>query len=179
MDIFGRLKAWLSMVFLDTIQYLCTQYREKIIWDRRCLDISTLHRYELAIRVKGGTSKIWGSVDGTLRAIYSLSTVNQRRFYSGHEKMHAFKFQSIMAPDGVISSLAGPVEGPVGDWKLFTESGIEDVLRTIFPCLDVSEWLYLYGDPPYYGGLGIMEAYRACPGSPSTHSQKDFNSHMS
>jgi hypothetical protein len=64
-------------------------------------------------------------------------------FYSGHKKVHAFKFQGIMTPDGIVSSLAGPVEGPVGDWKLFKDLGIENVLRALFSDVGSSQWLHL------------------------------------
>jgi hypothetical protein len=65
--------------------------------------------------------------------------------------MHAIKFQGIMISDGMISLLAGLVERSVGDWKLFKDSGIEYVLRKLFSSFETADWLYLYGDPAYYG----------------------------
>ena len=43
--------------------------------------------------------------------------------YSGHEGYHGIKYQGLVTPDGLISSLCGPEFGPVGDWKLWKECG--------------------------------------------------------
>jgi hypothetical protein len=39
--------------------------------------------------------------------------------------------------------------------------------------MDSSQWLYLFGDPAYYGGLGIMEAYLSEVVVPVTTETKD------
>jgi hypothetical protein len=158
---FGRSHTWLSFVFLDTVEHLCQRYREKLWWDRGRLTLRTLKRYEAAITAKGGIPGIWGWVDGTLRAICRPSTVHQRPYYSGYKKMHAFKCQGIMSPDGIMSSVVSLVEGSMGDWQLWKESGIEDHLRALFFSNDSTERLHVYRDPAYYGGLGVMGAYRA------------------
>ena len=36
---------------------------------------------------------------------------NQRIIYNGHKPIHTLKFQSFVAPDGLIANLFGPVEG--------------------------------------------------------------------
>jgi len=51
---------------------------------------------------------IWGFVDGTIRPICRLSTIDQRFWYTGYKKLFGFKFQAISTPDGLITSLAGP-----------------------------------------------------------------------
>jgi hypothetical protein len=79
----------------------------------------------------------------------------------------------------LMSSVVGPVEGSMGDWRLWKESGIEDHLRALFFSDDSTERLYVYGDPAYYGGLGVMGAYRALPGEELTAQQLEFNRHMS
>jgi hypothetical protein len=35
----------------------------------------------------------------------------QRRVYSGHKRVHVLKFQGVLAPDGMIMDLHGPVPG--------------------------------------------------------------------
>jgi len=67
----------------------------------------------------------------------------------GYKKSHGFKFQAVMTPDGIISSLAGPWFGKVGDWRMYTDSGLEDHLRQINQEAEVDERCYLYGDPAY------------------------------
>ncbi|KAK9237121.1 hypothetical protein V1525DRAFT_405033 [Lipomyces kononenkoae] len=46
--------------------------------------------------------------------------------------MHAFKFQAIVAPEELVSSLMGPAEGKLGDWKLWRlwSEDLERVART-------------------------------------------------
>ena len=51
-----------------------------------------------------------GFVDGTVRAI-SCPGIHQRVLYNGHKIYHALKFQSVVAPNGLIANLYGPVEG--------------------------------------------------------------------
>jgi DDE superfamily endonuclease len=36
---------------------------------------------------------------------------HQRLFYNGHKRQHAIKFQSVMAPDGLLIHLSGPFSG--------------------------------------------------------------------
>lgn len=44
--------------------------------------------------------------------------------YNGHERTHAIKFQSVVAPDGLIVHLYGPVEGKRRDSALLNESNL-------------------------------------------------------
>jgi len=67
--------------------------------------------YADAIQAKGAALDIcWGFVDGTVRAI-CRPKVNQRVVYNGHKRVHSLKFQSVVAPNGLIANLLGPVEG--------------------------------------------------------------------
>ena len=50
----------------------------------------------------------WGFVDGTVRPICH-PTKNQKVAYNGHKKVHAIKFQSVVAANGLIANLFGPV----------------------------------------------------------------------
>ncbi|RPB02064.1 hypothetical protein L873DRAFT_1880710 [Choiromyces venosus 120613-1] len=65
---------------------------------------------------------------------------DQKSFYSGYKKMHTFKFQSIITPDGLLSSLVGPILQ-----DLFRRGGI-----------GVGERLYVYGDSAYSPAFGVM-----------------------
>jgi len=57
---------------------------------------------------------------------------NQAQYYSGYKKAHGFQFQSIMAPDGIMSSLHGPSTGPSGDWMIWNSSGLDKILHQLF-----------------------------------------------
>jgi hypothetical protein len=146
-------------VFLDTVQFLQERYGQKLFWDVQRLTINTLKRYEQAIKDHGDVSGIWGWVDGTCRAICRPSSVDQRPFYFGHKKYHCFKYQGITTPDGLMSSLAGPANGSIGDWRLWNESGNLDCLRSLFGNVNSDQWLYAYGDAGCYASLGVMGEY--------------------
>lgn len=106
-----------------------------------------------------------GFIDGTVRPI-AQPIDEQQQYYSGHKGYHGIKYQSIVTPDGLISSLYGPELSPKGDWKLWQESGLEQILRQIFTgqgnaAESQNEVLYLYGDPAYAPSYGIRGPYRA------------------
>ena len=48
-----------------------------------------------------------GFVDGTIRPICRPGE-HQRLVYNGHKRVHAIKFQSVVAPDGLVANLYGP-----------------------------------------------------------------------
>jgi hypothetical protein len=179
MDHFGRSRAWLSSVFNDTITHLVLRYRDKLFWDPHRLTLQTLQRYAHATQEAGGVSRVWGWIDGTIRPICRPSTVEQRPYWSGYKKTHGFKYQGILTSDGILSSLAGPEEGSVGDWKMWKECGLEERLRTLFHQIPEEQRLYIYGDPAYSGGFGIIGAYKASVNRALTDDEKHFNKRMS
>ena len=44
--------------------------------------------------------------------------------YNGHKRVHAIKFQSVVAPNGLIANLYGPVEGKRHDSGMLGDSGL-------------------------------------------------------
>ena len=56
----------------------------------------------------------WGFVDGTVRPICRPGQ-DQKLVYNGHKRMHALKYQSVVAANGLIADLYGPV----GKYKVF------------------------------------------------------------
>jgi len=79
--------------------------------DQPWLSRESLRMYADAIHAKGAAlDNCWGFVDGTVRAI-CRPKVNQRVLYNGHKRVHSLKFLSVVAPNGLIANLFGPVEG--------------------------------------------------------------------
>lgn len=52
----------------------------------------------------------WGFIDGTVR-LSRKPDQNQRMLYNGYKRVHEIKVQCLVAPNGLIASLLGPVEG--------------------------------------------------------------------
>ena len=80
--------------------------------DQDWLSLEHLEEFATAVHNKGAAlQNCWGFVDGTVRPICRPGQ-NQKCLYNGHKKVHAIKFQSIIAtPSGLIANLFGPVEG--------------------------------------------------------------------
>ena len=132
----------------------------------------------MAIHNFGGGSCFWGFIDGTLNAT-CRPVLDQEQFYSGHKRKHGYKFQSIVTPDGLVSSLMGPFIGRRGDWKMVEISGLVEKLRAVNGGRRPAHALYLYGDPAYCTVYGIMGPYKNYLGRPQTSAQEKFNKAMS
>ena len=73
------------------------------------LQPNKLEEYTLAVYEKSSAlDNCWGFVDGTVRPICRPQK-NQRIVYKGHKRVHAFKCQSVVAANGMIANLYGPV----------------------------------------------------------------------
>ena len=84
-----------------------------------------------------------------------LAKINRNT--TGHKKQHGFQYQSIMTPDGLMSSLHGPNTGPTGDWAKWNDSGLDLKLRGI---ISLQSRYCLYGDLAYWPAFGIMGPHR-------------------
>ena len=178
MDRFGHSRSWLSVIFNDTIIHIYRRFKKKLEWDEERLTFAKLSEYAMAIYALGGGHCFWGFIDGTLNAT-CRPVLDQRQFYSGHKRKHGYKYQSIIIPDGLVSSLMGPFIGCRGDWKMVELSGLEAKLRAVNRGRRLATALYLYGDPAYSTVYGIMGPYKNYPGRPRTAAHNRFNKMMS
>ena len=178
LHLFGRSRSWCSVVFNTVICYLASRYREKLLWDHNRLSLCCLQQYAHAISLAGGPKGIWGFVDGTLKVICRPGQ-EQRQFYTGYKKAHAIKWQAIKTPDGLISSLAGPFEGRLGDWLVWQQSGLEGILRILFTHLPAEKRLYLYGDAAYSLSFAVLGGYKARVNHELNDAEREYNEQMS
>ena len=80
--------------------------------------------YANAVHDRGAAlGSCWGFVDGTVREM-SRPNEFQRILYNRHKKVHALKFQSVVAPNGFIAKLYGLVEGNCHDSGMLRMSGL-------------------------------------------------------
>ena len=87
----------------------------------------------------------WGFIDGTTRKICRPEK-DQKVMYNGHKRVHAFKYQSVIAPNGLIANFYGPLEGSRHDSYLLAKSGLLNSLDQHSFAPDGSP-LCIYGDP--------------------------------
>jgi hypothetical protein len=97
-------------------------------------------------KTNGAITTVWAFIDGTLRRT-CRPTYCQKAAYSGHKRCHGIKFQSVIAPDGLIVDLYGPIAGSRHDSYMLAESGLLPKLRELMP---EGEAIYsIFGDPAY------------------------------
>ena len=152
--------------------YLCQRVSSLLFWDSRSLTLDKISKYADAVEQVVGGRGVWGWIDGTMRP-FCHPGENQAAYYSGHKKSDGFQFQSIMTPDGIMSSLDGPYTGPCGNWKMWNDSRIETILRTLFRDSITEQQYYLYGHLAYWPSFGIMGPYRSSPPSIQLSSTKE------
>ena len=107
---FGRSVPELSLILNEVIRFIYTNHGYLLRdLDQPWLSSQHLEDFALAVHGKGAAlENCWGFVDGTVRPICRPGE-NQRVMYNGHTRVHALKFQSVAAPNGLIANLYGPV----------------------------------------------------------------------
>ena len=105
-------------------------------------------KYAQVIQRAGGGHCFWRYIDGTANEI-CRPFIDQQESYSGPKKMHAFNYQAIVTPDGLLSSLMGLYIGKRGDLGMMQLSNLENYLRDMNQRRSIEERLFLYGDPAY------------------------------
>jgi hypothetical protein len=101
------------------------EFKDIVEWHPQLKDYSRLKAFGTAIKAArgGGKGRIWGFIDGTFRGFQNLGYSDLQTFmYSSKNKETGMKWQAIVTPDGIISSLIGPFEGKANDWKMFEVS---------------------------------------------------------
>ena len=149
-NLFGRSYSWLSGVFTDIIAFLTRRYNALLRWHPR-IQYHRIQVWAQALINHGYIGRIWGFMDGHFQEV-ARPLVGQRSFYLGKEGCYRLKWQCIVTPDGIISSVSGPFFGSVHNHLIFETSGITAYLRRI---RNGRQWLFLYGDPAYVTSPGI------------------------
>lgn len=134
-----------------------------------------VQRYVEATSAKCPLPNCWGFLDGTVRPM-CRPTRQQRAFYNGHKRVHSLKFQSIVAPDGIIVHMHGPALGKRHDSGMLRESGLLDQLEHQMPVPPEGGAYCIFGDQAYPLRPQLITPYK---GNNLTEEQADFNRQMS
>ncbi|OWY97709.1 hypothetical protein PHMEG_00031699 [Phytophthora megakarya] len=141
----GRAPSTLCHAFYFVVEHIEENFSDLLYFDDDRI-VRNLDRYCHAIASKnpGGVDGVWGFIDGTVRPVCRPSK-GQEALYNGHKRVHAFKFQTVVDPDGIICHLFGPVDGRRHDIYMLRESGLPHVLEGNTDFLGK----LIYGDPAY------------------------------
>lgn len=107
---FGRCVPELCEITLEVLDFVYLTHGHLIhSLDQPWLHPAKLQEYADAVHEKGSAlPNCWGFIDGTVRPICRPGK-NQKVLYNGHKRVHAIKFQSVVAANGLIANLYGPV----------------------------------------------------------------------
>ncbi|PFX18686.1 hypothetical protein AWC38_SpisGene16916 [Stylophora pistillata] len=122
---FGRSVPEISLILAEVTDHVVnTQGHLLQDLNQPWLQPHHLDEFSRAINQKGAAlGNCWGFVDGTIRPI-CRPRENQCVMYNGHKRVHCLKFQSVVAPNGMIANLFGPVEGKRHDSAMLWMLGL-------------------------------------------------------
>ncbi len=153
---FGRSVSEISEIFNCTLHDLHTMHSHRI----SSITQSWVHHEEFAQAVydKGAALQhVWGFIDGTVRRV-CRPKVGQRELFSGHKRYHCMKYQHVMCPNGLVVHSFGLFHGRHHDSAMFRESGLEQLLSTVFD--SQGNQLALYGDGGYMQRPWLFTPFR-------------------
>jgi nuclease HARBI1 len=162
---FGRSAAWVSHIYNDVLQHLNNRYADFLHFDPIRVNLSTIGAYCQAIEEVAGPVRTWGFIDGTLRP-HLRPMVDEAAYYTAYKKVHAMKYEAIMAPDGLMVHLGGPKHSRESDWRLWQHVGIGRKLGHMLGHMPVGERPRVYGDRAYFASTYIYGSFRRGPGEP-------------
>ena len=107
---FGRSVPELSLIASEVTDFIYENHGYLLrTLDQQWLTPQCLQEFANAVHKRGAPlTNCWGFIDGTVRPM-SRPGQHQRVVYNGHKRVHALKFQSVVAPNGLIANLYGPV----------------------------------------------------------------------
>ena len=105
--------------------------------------------------------------------------LDQQEFYSRNKRKHGYKYQSVVTPDGLVSSLMGSFISRRSDWKIVKQSGLAEKLQTVNGGRWAAHALYLHRDTTYSTIYGIIGPYKNFLSRPRNSAQDLFNKIMS
>jgi len=125
--IFRRPASTLSRTINYMAHWLHQRHGRLLYWDSERINANVMQAYAAAVNRKGAPlPNCIGFIDGTVRPLCRPSR-HQRQLYNGHKRQHAIKFQSVMAPDGLIIHLSRPFPGRRAHsvYEVGQENGVE------------------------------------------------------
>ena len=107
---FGRSKSEICLITTTVMRHVSETFGHLLeTFDQDWLQPNKLAEYSQAVYQKSNAlENCWGFIDGTVRPICRPEE-NQRVVYNGHKRVHALKYQSVVAANGLIANLYGPV----------------------------------------------------------------------
>ncbi|OAD69305.1 hypothetical protein PHYBLDRAFT_149704 [Phycomyces blakesleeanus NRRL 1555(-)] len=158
--LFGKGKSTLSVIFNEMIEKIYIKFYPALKFDYCQFRESNQMCFSRAIREKSPAMYCVGFIDGTFNKI-ARPIVDQEGAYNGHYRGHGLKYQAVVTPDGVTSSIMGPDSGRNHDVRMYRESQLDAMMCVAFDFTSINgPCYYLYGDPAYTASDHMMIPFR-------------------
>ena len=107
---FGRSKSELCLISNEITRHVTNSFTHLLTsFEQQWLQTEQLETYANATFERSNTlDNCWGFIDGTIRSI-CRPVENQKYVYNGHKRVHALNYQAIVAGNGIIANLHGPL----------------------------------------------------------------------
>ncbi|ETI51478.1 hypothetical protein F443_05166 [Phytophthora nicotianae P1569] len=173
-DLFGRNETAISSISNAVLDHLYSTFHHLFQFDHARLTEATLSTYASAIHSQGAPLHTCvGFIDGTVRGT-CRPLRHQKYVFNGHKRKHALKYQSVLAPDGIIVHLSGPFPGTRHDAYILQQSGL---LEAASPSLSANgRHFVFYGDPAYGRQAHIVAPFK---GATLSRDEQVFKRRMS
>ena len=160
---FGRPISQLCMVTNLVVDHIFERFGNLLnSFDQPWLSQDCLKVFAEAVHNEGAAlDNCWGFVDGTVRPICRPKQ-HQRAVYKGHKRVQSLKFQSVVAPNGLIANLFGPVEGRRHDSAILAMSGLLEQLEQHSFTPD-DQPLCIYGETAYPHRVHLQHPFALMP----------------
>jgi hypothetical protein len=124
---FGRSRASVCLIVNSVGQHIADIFNLKCfcdlsIWSPRATQYTAAISQRMPF-----ISYISAFIDGTGRAI-CRPVRDQQRVFNGYHRDHELKYQSVLTPDGLIVSMAGPFDGRHHDPFMLAESQFNEIM---------------------------------------------------
>ena len=106
---FGGSKSEICLIVNEVMSHITRNFGYLLeVLDQEWLQSRRLQEYAQAVHaLTGALMNCWGFIDGTVRPICRPKQ-NQRTVCNQHKRVHALKYQSVVAANGLITHLYGP-----------------------------------------------------------------------
>lgn len=160
MELGGRAVSAYKCVFNETVRLVHERWFASCMDLRRWADADCFGFAQAIHNRTQASPRVIGFLDGTFIQVCRPGGpyAHQRQLWSRYYKAHGYKFQSVMLPNGIMSSLHGPVAGRFSDSTMLARSS---VLRELEELSARMAWhIALYGDSAYPRGPHLLRGLK-------------------
>ena len=106
---FGRSKSEICLIVNKVMRYLNDAWKHLSSFKQRWLQQDKLTECAQAVHNKShALQNCWGFIDATVRPMCRPGE-NQKVVFNGHKRVHELKYQPVVAANGLVANLYGPV----------------------------------------------------------------------